>query len=63
VQSIVYLHPNPALLANVDPIFKAHMFFGMTVFLVFPFTRLVHIWSAPLPYVVRAYQIVRSKRA
>ncbi len=62
VQSIVYLHPNPALLAKVDPIFKTHMFFGMTVFLIFPFTRLVHIWSAPLPYVVRAYQIVRSKR-
>lgn len=62
VQSIVYLRPNPALLAKVDPIFKTHMFFGMTVFLVFPFTRLVHIWSAPFGYVGRAYQVVRSKR-
>lgn len=63
VQSIVMLNPQPSLLAAVDPVFKAHMFFGMTVFLVFPFTRLVHIWSAPIGYLGRAYQIVRSKRA
>lgn len=62
VQSIVYLHPNPALLENVDTVFKVHLFFGMTVFLVFPFTRMVHVWSAPLGYVGRPYQIVRSKR-
>lgn len=63
VQSIVYLHPNPALLDNVDGIFKIHLFFGMTVFLLFPFTRLVHIWSVPFGYLGRAYQIVRTKRA
>jgi nitrate reductase gamma subunit len=62
VQSIIYLHPNPALLEGVDTIFKVHLFFGMTVFLVFPFTRMVHVWSAPLPYLARPYQIVRSKR-
>ena len=63
VQSIVYLHPNPGYLANVDTIYKVHVFLGMSVFLFFPFTRLVHIWSAPLGYLGRAYQIVRSKRA
>lgn len=62
VQSIVYLHPNPALLNEVDTIFKIHLFFGMTVFLVFPFTRMVHVWSAPFGYINRPYQIVRSKR-
>lgn len=62
VQSIVYLHPQPALLEKVDTIFKVHLFFGMTVFLVFPFTRMVHVWSAPFGYVGRPYQIVRSKR-
>jgi nitrate reductase gamma subunit len=61
-QSIIYLHPNPSLLENVDTIFKVHLFFGMTVFLVFPFTRMVHVWSAPFGYVGRPYQIVRSKR-
>lgn len=62
VQSIVYLRPSPALLENVDTVFKVHLFFGMSVFLLFPFTRLVHIWSAPFGYVSRPYQIVRSKR-
>jgi nitrate reductase gamma subunit len=33
----------------------------MTIFLVFPFTRLVHIWSAPVWYLGRrGYQVVRS---
>ena len=61
-QSIAYLQPNPALLEGVDTVFKVHLFFGMTLFLVFPFTRMVHVWSAPIPYLVRPYQIVRSKR-
>lgn len=62
VQSILTLNPQPELLGAVDPIFKAHMFFGMTVFLVFPFTRLVHVLTAPLNYLSRSYQIVRAKR-
>lgn len=62
IQSIIYLHPHPAFIEGVDPIFKLHLLFGMTVFLVFPFTRMVHIWSAPIGYLARAYQIVRSKR-
>jgi hypothetical protein len=47
VQSIVTLQPNPELLRGVDTVFKIHIFFGLSVFLFFPFTRLVHIWSAP----------------
>jgi nitrate reductase gamma subunit len=62
VQSIVYLHPQPELLMQVDMVFKIHLFFGMTVFLVFPFTRMVHVWSAPFGYLGRPYQIVRSKK-
>ncbi len=62
VQSVVTLHPNPALLESVDMVFKIHLFFGMTVFLIFPFTRLVHVWSAPFGYLARPYQVVRSKR-
>lgn len=63
VQSVVTLQPNPELLRNVDTVFKMHIFLGMSVFLFFPFTRLVHIWSAPIGYLFRAYQIVRAKRA
>ncbi len=52
------------LLADAGWTFKAHMFLGMTVFLVFPFTRLVHVWSgfASVAYVWRPYQVVRTKR-
>lgn len=58
------MHPGAAaLIADVNPIFKFHLFLGMTIFLVFPFTRLVHVWSAPVWYLGRTgYQIVRSKR-
>ena len=50
--------------ADVNPIFKAHLFLGMTIFLVFPFTRLVHVWSAPIWYLGRqGYQVVRSRGA
>ncbi|MFY8117803.1 MAG: respiratory nitrate reductase subunit gamma [Roseateles sp.] len=52
------------LLAEAGWIFKLHMFLGMSVFLVFPFTRLVHVWSGfgTLAYLVRPYQLVRSRR-
>ncbi|HEX4885710.1 MAG TPA: respiratory nitrate reductase subunit gamma [Casimicrobiaceae bacterium] len=53
----------PAFVADVAPVFKLHLLLGMTIFLVFPFTRLVHVWSgfAALGYVTRAYQVVRSR--
>jgi len=47
---------------NEALIFKLHIFLGLTMFLVFPFTRLVHIWSAPAKYMFRkGYQIVRKR--
>ncbi|MGR9053248.1 MAG: respiratory nitrate reductase subunit gamma [Gammaproteobacteria bacterium] len=61
VQSVLSLQPNHGLLDNVGLVYKVHLFFGMTVFLLFPFTRLVHVWSIPLGYLLRPYQIVRSK--
>jgi nitrate reductase gamma subunit len=43
-------------------VFKAHLVLGMTIFLLFPFTRLVHVWSVPLQYLGRSgYQIVRKR--
>ncbi|TVT50610.1 MAG: respiratory nitrate reductase subunit gamma, partial [Sedimenticola thiotaurini] len=62
VKSVATLSVNANLIQNVDFIFKLHMFFGMTVFLLFPFTRLVHVWSVPLSYLGRAYQIVRVRK-
>jgi nitrate reductase gamma subunit len=46
---------------NVDLIFKLHIILGLTLFLITPFTRLVHIWSVPIWFLFRpGYQIVRS---
>jgi len=44
--------------------FKVHMALGMTIFLLFPFSRLVHVWSglASVAYLLRPYQVVRSRR-
>jgi nitrate reductase gamma subunit len=51
------------LVADAHPIFKAHLTLGLTIFLVFPFTRLVHMFSAPVWYLGRrGYQLVRTKR-
>lgn len=47
---------------DVHVIFKLHLTLGMFIFLVFPFTRLVHVWSAPVFYIFRRqYQIVRRR--
>jgi nitrate reductase gamma subunit len=63
-QGILTLQPGVwALVADANPIFKLHLFLGMTIFLVFPFTRLVHVWSAPVWYLGRrGYQVVRTNR-
>ncbi|MDP2869098.1 respiratory nitrate reductase subunit gamma [Methyloversatilis sp.] len=54
----------PELLAEAGWIFKMHMFLGMSIFLIFPFTRLVHVWSgfASVSYLFRPYQVVRARR-
>lgn len=55
-----------AQIADVSIIFKLHLFLGLTIFLLFPFTRLVHLISgiaAPIRYLLRpGYQIVRSRK-
>jgi nitrate reductase gamma subunit len=63
-QGIVTLQPGvAALVTDTHPIFKLHLFLGMTLFLVFPFTRLVHMLSAPVWYLGRrGYQIVRARQ-
>jgi nitrate reductase gamma subunit len=64
-QGILTLQPGvSALILDVPLLFKLHLALGMTIFLVFPFTRLVHVWSAPIWYLGRrGYQVVRTSRA
>lgn len=62
-QNIVTFHGVAAAEAiqGVHWVFKAHVFLGMTLFIVFPFSRLVHILSVPLKYLNRNYQVVRRR--
>ena len=63
-QSIVTFQGGAAeALRTVPLIYKIHLMFGMTVFVLFPFTRLVHVWSgfAAVTYLTRSYQIVRQR--
>jgi len=63
-QHIVTFQADAAsFVAGASPIFKLHLVLGMTIFVVFPFSRLVHIWSGfgAIAYLTRAYQVVRSR--
>ena len=64
LQGIVLMQPNATLVSGTDWHFQAHMLLGMTIFLLFPFSRLVHVWSGfgTLAYLVRPYQMVRARR-
>ena len=64
-QTIVTFQPGaPELLAEAGWLFKMHMFLGMSIFFIFPFTRLVHVWSGfgAVAYLARPYQVVRARR-
>ncbi|MNZ30331.1 Respiratory nitrate reductase 1 gamma chain [compost metagenome] len=62
-QNTVLLRPveAAAAIAPVSLVYKLHVLLGLTLFVLFPFTRLVHIVSAPVWYLGRRYQIVRQK--
>lgn len=64
-QGIFTFQPGAAdHVAGVHWIFKAHLILGLTIFLIFPFTRLVHMLSAPVWFLGRrGWQIVRTRRS
>jgi len=61
-QSIIFFSGGAAdYMTEVSWIYKVHIFVGMTIILLFPFSRLVHVWSVPLGYITRRYQVVRKR--
>jgi len=64
-QGVFTFRPQVAdYVADTHFVFKAHLTLGMTILLVFPFTRLIHMLSAPVWYLNRrGWQLVRTKRA
>ncbi|WP_028453739.1 respiratory nitrate reductase subunit gamma [Chitinilyticum aquatile] len=52
-----------SFVAGAPLVFKLHIFFGLTFFIIFPFTRMVHTWSGfgSVGYITRAWQLVRPR--
>jgi len=61
VRSLLTLQPQPELMADVPAMFQAHVVSAMALFAIWPFTRLVHVFSAPVGYLFRPYVVYRSR--
>lgn len=62
-RSIFTFHPDIALMASVPLTFKIHIISGLLLFSIWPFTRLVHVVSAPVGFVTRPAIVYRSREA
>ncbi len=63
LRSVLSFQPEPALMADVPTAFKMHVVAAFLLFAIWPFTRLVHVVSAPVGYVTRPYVVYRSREA
>lgn len=61
-EGIVTFSPEVSGMAGLPLITKLHVILGTTFIAYFPFTKLVHVWTVPLGYLVRPYQSVRTYR-
>lgn len=61
-RDLLAFHPDPALMRDVPISFQLHILSGFFIFALWPFTRLVHVWSVPLNYVGRSYILYRKNR-
>lgn len=60
-RSVFYFSPDPQLMAQAPLNFQLHALFACLLFAMWPFTRLVHVWSAPVGYLTRPYVVYRSR--
>ncbi len=63
IRGILTLRPNTELLSGVPFLYKLHILSAFALFAFAPFSRLVHIWSAPISYVRRSYILFRRRCA
>ncbi|NSL52637.1 respiratory nitrate reductase subunit gamma [Calidifontibacillus erzurumensis] len=61
VRGFLMLNPDPSLMLEVPLFFKLHILLSFTLFGIWPFTRLVHVWSVPLVYFRRSYILYRRR--
>lgn len=63
IRSILILSPEPGLIASVPFTYKLHIVTALALLGFSPFSRLVHIWSVPVPYLFRSHIVFRQPRA
>ena len=62
-RGIFWFQPDPALMLSAPMSFKLHAIVAFLLFAIWPFTRLVHVFSAPIGYLWRPYVVYRSRPA
>ncbi|WP_024805153.1 respiratory nitrate reductase subunit gamma [Nocardia sp. BMG51109] len=60
-RSVFYFRPDPELMAHAPLGFRLHALAACALFALWPFSRLVHVWSAPVGYLTRPYIVYRSR--
>jgi nitrate reductase gamma subunit len=60
-RSLFWLHPDVEAMARADAAFHVHVLIAMLLFACWPFTRLVHAFSAPVAYLFRPYVVYRRR--
>ena len=63
IRSIFLFQPQPELMLDVPLLFQLHVLTAFALFALWPFTRLVHVFSAPIGYLFRPYIVYRSRDA
>lgn len=61
-RDLLIFRPDPSYMTDVPLTFKLHVFTGFLIFAIWPFTRLVHVWSVPLNYIGRSYILYRRHK-
>jgi nitrate reductase gamma subunit len=62
IRGVVILKPDPQLMLAVPLSYKIHIVVAMTVLGFSPFSRLIHIWSAPFEYLFRKFLVFRRHK-
>ena len=63
IRSILLFTPDPGLMSDVPIAYKLHILSAFALFAFSPFSRLIHIWSLPIPYFFRSYILFRQRNA
>ena len=63
IRQLFIFNPQPELMIDVPLLFQLHVFTAVLLFALWPFTRLVHVFSAPIGYLFRPYIVYRSRDA